>query len=40
MILAQSCYPDIVVTIFLMAKMHKSEKGHNSVKYSQKFMKS
>ena len=29
-----SGYPDIVFTMSFMAKMPKSEKGHNSVKYS------
>ena len=32
--------PDILFTMSLMAKMPKSEKGHNSVKYSQNFTKS
>ena len=33
-------YPDILIKMSLMAKMHKSEKGHNSVKYSQNFTES
>ena len=31
--------PDILFTMSLMAKMPMSEKGHNSVKYSQNFTK-
>ena len=31
---------DILFTMSLMAKMPRSEKGHNSVKYSQNFTKS
>ena len=32
--------PDILLTRFHRFTMHKSKKGHNSVKYSQNFMKS
>ena len=39
-ILAKNGYPDILFTMSFMAKMLKSENGHNSVKYSQNFMKS
>ena len=38
--LSPSGFPDILFIMSLMAKMPKSEKGHNSVKYSQNFMKS
>ena len=37
---SSSGYPDILFTMSFMAKMPKSEKGHNSVKYSQNFTKS
>ena len=37
---SSSGYPDILFTMSLIAKMPKSEKGHNSVKYSKNFMKS
>ena len=37
---SSSGYPDILLTIFHMFTMRKSEKGDNSANYSQNFMKS
>ena len=36
---SSSDYPDILFTMSLMDQLSKSEKGHNSVKYSQNFTK-
>ena len=36
---SSSDYPDILFTMSLMDQLPKSEKGHNSVKYSENFTK-